>query len=52
MLNVEIMAAKSFCFNLSKLFCKEGAKKLFNPLPLLFKSLLHGQKNRDFSAGI
>ena len=24
----------------------------FNPLPLLFKALLHGQKDRIFSAGI
>jgi len=28
------------------------AKILVNPLPLLFKALLHGQKDRVFSAGI
>ena len=26
--------------------------KVFNPLPLLFKTLLHGQKDCVFSAGI
>jgi hypothetical protein len=30
----------------------EGVKNLINPLPLLFKALLHGQKDCFFSADI
>jgi hypothetical protein len=33
-------------------FSKVFEKALFNPLPLLFKVLLHGQEGHVFSAGI